>query len=188
MTNKTYKTNSTKLILPHGGYRQLKSYQMAEIVYDFTVKFTKHYIIDLKLRSQLDGAARSGKQNIAEASVDSGTSKKIELKLTKVARGSLEELLLDCEDFLRQRDLELWGKSHSSARKIRALAYKSNKSYTTYKGFLRKPEEAANSLICLIHQTNYLLDRQLASLEKQFLKEGGFTERLYRSRRKARQS
>jgi four helix bundle suffix protein len=133
-------------------------------------------------------AARSGKQNIAEGSMASGTSKKFELKLVGVARASLEELLLDYQDFLRQRKLSLWGKDHSIAKKIRKLAYASNRSYETYRTYIEgaAPEIAANTLICLVHQTNFLLDQQLRQLEKQFLEQGGFTEKLYSARQKAR--
>jgi four helix bundle suffix protein len=123
-------------------------------------------------------AARSGRQNIAEASQASGTSKKFELKLVGVARASLEELLLDYEDFLRQRELTLWDKNHPTATVVRKLAYENIEK--------APPEVAANTVICLIHQTNYLLDQQLRQLEKAFLKEGGFTERLYHARSAAR--
>ena len=135
-------------------------------------------------------AARSGKQNIAEGSMASGTSKKFELKLVGVARASLEELLIDYQDFLRQRELSLWEKGHPKAQAIRQLAYSENRSYTTYKSYVEDspPEVAANTLICLIHQTNYLLDLLLRQLEQQFLKEGGFTEQLYRVRSQARKS
>ena len=115
----------------------------------------------------------------------SGTSKKFEFKLVGVARASLEELLLDYHDFLRQRNLPLWEKNHPQAQQIRKLAYASNRSYMTYiEG--SPPEVAANTLICLVHQTNFLLDQQLRQLEKQFLAQGGFTEKLYRARQSAR--
>ena len=118
----------------------------------------------------------------------SGTSKKIELKLVGIARASLEELLLDFHYFLRQRNLEAWGKDHPDARKVRRLAYARDRSYKTYRTCIenRNPEIVANTLICLVHQTNYLLDRQLKQLEQRFLKEGGFTERFYRSSVRAR--
>ena len=133
-------------------------------------------------------AARSGKQNIAEGCMASGTSKKAELKLIGVARASLEELLLDFQDYLRQHDLPLWGKEHPKAQELRALCYRKNRSYTTYKPYIEdsSPEVAANAMISLIHQTNYLLDKQLRTLEKDFLKDGGFTERLYRTRSRMR--
>ena len=105
-----------------------------------------------------------------------------------MARASLEELLLDYHDFLRQRNLPLRGKNHSKALQIRSLASVSNRSYMTYRPYIEgaPPEVAANALICLVHQTNYLLDQQLRQLEKQFLEQGGFTEKLYHSRLKAR--
>ena len=118
---------------PHGGFRNLKSYQMSEIVYDATVVFCDRWIgRRSRTHDQMVQAARSGKQNIAEGSMASGTSKKFELKLVGVARASLEELLLDYHDFLRQRKLPLWGKNHPQAQRIRKLAYVSNRSYTTY--------------------------------------------------------
>lgn len=117
----------------------------------------------------------------------SATSKKTELKLTGVARASLEELLLDYKDFLRQRELPLWEKGHPRAEEVRKLAYRSDRSYKTYATYVEKasPEMAANALVCLIHQTNYLLDQQLRRLESDFLREGGFTERLYHARKDA---
>jgi four helix bundle suffix protein len=178
-----------QLIPPHGGYRELQSYKMSEIVYDATIVFCNRFI-DRRSRThdQMVQAARSGKQNIAEGSMASGTSKKTELKLIGVARASLEELLLDYEDFLRQKRLPLWTKDQEQAQRIRALAHEKNKSYLTYKSYLEAspPETAVNTMICLIHQTNYLLDQQLRALEKDFLKEGGFTERLYRTRSEMR--
>src|SRR5574337_756404 len=106
----------SRIIPPHGGYRELRSYQMAEIVYDATVAFCDRFI-DRRSRThdQMVQAARSGKQNIAEGSMASGTSKKTELKLIGVARASLEELLLDFEDYLRQKGLPLWTKDHEQA-------------------------------------------------------------------------
>ncbi len=127
-------------------------------------------------------AARSGRQNIAEGCQTSGTSKKSEMKLVGVARASLEELLLDYEDFLRQRSLNIWDKNDPRVQEIRALAYEVNRSYRTYMTYYLSQESTANTLICLIHQANYLLDQQLRALEKQFQKEGGFTERLFRYR------
>lgn len=173
---------------PHGGFRELKSYQMSEIVYDATAAFCDRWISRRsRTHDQMVQAARSGKQNIAEGSMASGTSKKTELKLVGVARASLEELLLDYQDFLRQRNLPVWEKNHPQAQKIRRLAYASNKSYMTYRAYIENsPEVAANAMLCLIHQTNFLLDQQLRQLEKRFLEQGGFTEKLYRTRLKAR--
>ncbi|HJP92693.1 MAG TPA: four helix bundle suffix domain-containing protein [Pyrinomonadaceae bacterium] len=180
-------TNSSNLIPSHGGYRELKSFQNAELVYDATVKFCDRFINRRsRTHDQMVQAARSGRQNIAEGSQASGTSKKTELKLVGVARASLEELLLDYEDFLRQRGLELWGKNHPTAQLVRRLAYAKNRSYMTYRTHIEEAsrETAANTVICLIHQTNYLLDQQLRQLERSFLENGGFTERLYRERKK----
>ena len=163
---------------------------MSVLVYDATVKFCNRFI-DRKSRThdQMVQAARSGNKNIAEGSQVSGTSKKIELKLVGVARASLEELLGDYQDFLRQRSLVEWGKDHPMARMVRRLAYVPNRSYKTYSSYIENgpPEVAANTMLCLVHQTNYLLDQQLDQLEQAFLREGGFTERLYRARKQARQ-
>lgn len=174
------------LIGVHGGYRNLKSYQTTTLIYDFTVDFCDRFIRDHRLRDQMVHAARSGRQNIAEGCQASGTSKKTEMKLVNVARASLEELLIDYEDYLRQHRLVQWGRDDANAIAVRKLAYTTNRSYETYKSFLQDAHAAANTLICLIHQANYLLDRQLKALEKQFLEQGGFTERLYRARKEHR--
>jgi len=180
--------DGSSIIEPHGGYRSLKAYQTAEIIYDGTVKFCERFI-DPRSRTtdQMIQSARSGKQNIAEGSQASGTSKKTELKLVGIARASLEELLQDYQDFLRQRQLPLWNKEHPQAKKIRNLAYQENRSYLTYRTYIEdsSAEVAANTLICLVHQANYLLDQLLRQLDKQFLEKGGFTERMYHSRQKA---
>jgi restriction system protein len=189
MMDKKNEKSKPDLISTHGGYRNLKSYQMAEIIYDATAVFCD-FFIDKRSRThdQMVQAARSGKQNIAEGSMVSGTSKKSELKLIGTARASLEELLLDYHDFLRQRRLVLLEKSHPQAEAIRKLAWEKNRSYETYKTYVEAslPEVAANTIICLIHQANYLLDQQLRQLEKQFLEEGGFTEKLYQARQQVR--
>ena len=115
-------------------------------------------------------------------------AKKMELKLVSVARASLEELLLVYEDFLRQRELRKWEKDSREALFVRKLSSQKDRSYSTYKTYLesRDAEVCANIIICLIHQANYLLDQQLKALEADFLEGGGFTERLYHSRRKHR--
>ncbi|MFA5777025.1 MAG: four helix bundle suffix domain-containing protein [Parcubacteria group bacterium] len=156
---------------------------MSTLVFDLTVEFCKKYI-DWKSRTkdQMEQAARSGRQNIAEGSQASATSKKTEIKLTSVARASLEELLLDYEDFLRQNHLKSWIKEDPRIKTIRNLAYLKDRSYSSYESYLNNSESAANMLICLIHQTNYLLDKQLAKLSADFLKNGGFNERLYQKR------
>lgn len=177
-------TKEENLTFTHGGYRQLKLFQMATLVYDLTMKFCDLYVRrNSRTHDQMVQAARSGRQNIAEGSSASATSKKTEIKLTNVARASLEELLLDYEDFLRQNNLELWGKEHSEAKSIRNLAYVSDRTDETYRTYLQNSESAANMMICLVHQTNYLLDKQIQKLSQDFLKQGGFTERLYWKRR-----
>jgi len=201
---------SDGFIPPHGGYQQLLSFRKAEIVFDATVYFCERYIDRRsRTRDQMVQAARSGKQNILEGSMASGSSKETEIKLTNVARASLEELLEDYRDFLRTRGLRLWAKESREALFVRGLgrsahgtkgttgtnekpglhrSYLSHESYETYRPFLetRPPEVVANIIICLIHQANYLLDRQLAQLEKAFLKEGGLRERMTRARLAAR--
>jgi four helix bundle suffix protein len=129
-------------------------------------------------------AARSGKQNILEGSKISGTSKEGEIKLVNVARASLEELLEDYDDFLRTREQVVWDKNCKEARFVRRLGAQKDKSYETYRAYIesRTAEVVANILICLIHQTNYLLDQQLRQLEQAFLKEGGLRERMTRAR------
>lgn len=169
---------------PHGGYRKLRSFQTAELVYDGTVIFCDRFIEKRsRTHDQMVQAARSGRQNIAEGSMASATSKEFELKLTNVAKSSLEELVLDYEDFLRQRRLPLWDKNSPEALVVRGR-YQSDYSdrYDPYGIAQATPEVAANTLICLINQTTYLLGRQLEALEREFIKHGGFSERLYRAR------
>jgi len=185
-----------RLVPTHGGYRNLRSFQTAQLVYDATATFCERFVEKRsRTRDQMVQAARSGVQNIAEGSMASATSKKTELKLTGVARASLEELLLDYEDFLRQRGLRLWDKNSPEALAVRGK-YQSEPSDLSDKsdpsdpyGFETvAPEIAANTLICLINQASFLLGRQMQKLEQTFLKEGGFTERLYRERNRARGS
>ena len=172
-------------IPPHGGYAGLRSYQMAEIVYDATLAFCKRFIEKRdRTFDQMIQAARSGKQNIVEGSQVSGTSKEGELKLIGVARASLEELLTDYKDFLRSNQYALWDKSDEKAKYARNLANRSNRSYTTYRTFIesRSADTVANIIICLIHQTNFLLDRQIRSLERKFVEQGGLREAMSRAR------
>ena len=131
------------------------------------------------------GAARSAKQNIVEGSSEK-TSKKMELKLLGVARASLQELLEDYEDFLRQNNFKQWKKNSPEAEKVRKLVYNPNWSYKSYHPYLSKPDLAANAMICLINQTNYLLDRQINTLREKFLSEGGWTEQMFKERLKRR--
>ena len=212
------------LIPPHGGYRHLKSFQLAQLCYDLTAQFCDRYIPPRsRTHDQMVQAARSGVQNIAEGSQASGTSKKTELKLTNVARASLEELRLDYEDFLRQRGLEQWPPAHPILQRFkarrcatvadvrhwieaeRAMARagdsgSATRTDTDFPGQPRTgstrnqahatgtyPELSANAALVLIGVACALLDRQLASLAKTFTQEGGFTERLDRTRRLARE-
>jgi len=209
------------LIPSHGGYRRLKSFQIAQLVYDVTVRFCERYV-DRRSRThdQMVQAARSGVQNIAEGSQASGTSKKTELKLTNVARASLEELRLDYEDFLRQRNLSQWPPDHPALVRFRAKRCGTleqvrawveeergghGRARTNTDG--HRPEAAgspsvfvregpcssvssatlaANAALSLLNLCCHLLDRQLAALARAFEREGGFTERLYRTRQQRR--
>lgn len=193
----THPKTEEKLLPKHGGYRRLRSFRVAELVYDLTVLFCDRFI-DRRSRThdQMVQAARSGVQNIVEGSVASGTSKKSELKLTNVARASLEELLRDYEDYLRQRGLGVWEKQSPQAIEVRHRLLtdssdESDRSDRSDNAFFIEMKQAkdarfANTMICLINQATYLLHRQLQRLEKDFLEEGGFTERLFSARSKAR--
>jgi len=194
------------LIPKHGGYRRLKSFQMAQLVYDVTVRFCERYVDRFsRTRDQMVQAARSGVQNIAEGSQASGTSKKTELKLTNVARASLEELRLDYEDFLRQRGLLAWSREDPRRSELIArrcatadevarwvkeqhdgpsgLHGRSGRGgHSTLSMSSTYPEIAANAALVLIAVACSLLDRQIAAQSKAFEEEGGFTERMYRVR------
>lgn len=171
----------------HGGYQGLLSYRKALIVYDATISFCSRFLGSRdRTVDQMVQAARSGKQNIVEASQASGSSKEFEIKLTSVARASLEELLEDYRDFLRTRDHQVWAKDSREALFVRRLGNSKTVSYDTFREFVetRPSDVVANIMICLIHQTNYLLDRQIRSLEKRFLAEGGLRERMTQARRR----
>lgn len=134
-------------------------------------------------------AARSGKQNILEGCKASGTSKEMEIKLTNVARASLEELLADYEDFLRVHNLPIWPKDSKEALYVRKLGHMPHTTYESYKAFAetRPATVVANIALCLINQANYLLDQQIRRLEQDFLREGGLRERMTRARLQSRQ-
>lgn len=193
------------LIPKHGGYRKLKSFQVAQLAFDLTVRFCDRYIgKGDRTHGQMVQAARSGVQNIAEGSQASGTSKKTELKLTNVARASLEELKLDYEDFLRQRKLQRWDKddprrqalidsrcttADDVARWVKAQRGRDGQSGPGGRnGQNAYAEIAANAALVLLSVACILLTRQLKSLAATFEKEGGFTERLYRIRSEKRSS
>ena len=186
------------LILPHGGYKKLKSFQIAQLVYDLTVIFVDHYIENQsRTRDQMIQAARSGVQNIAEGSLASGTSKKTELKLTGVARASLEELKLDYEDFLRQNQLERWTKDDLRSADLISQRFENIDQLRQWINFQRKisrqktnhsntREIAANTALVLLRVASSLLERQLDRLASDFTQYGSFTERLYAVRKEYR--
>ncbi|HNZ54514.1 MAG TPA: four helix bundle suffix domain-containing protein [bacterium] len=171
----------TDLIPKHGGFRKLRSFQTAQKVYDGTVVFCNKYISKFsRTHDQMVQAARSGVQNIAEGSLASATSKKTEIKLTNVARASLGELLLDFEDYLRHKGLRQWDKNSPEALKVRS-DWSDMSDWSDW-----SDEKLANTLICLTNQASYLLWKQIQRLEEDFKNEGGFTEKLYNSRKKSR--
>jgi four helix bundle suffix protein len=176
---------SEGFIPSHGGYKKLLSYQKAEIVYDATVYFCERFI-DRRSRTfdQMIQAARSGKQNIVEGSMASATSKETEIKLTSVARASLEELLADYRDFLRARDCQEWPKEHAYAVRLRELNKIPDATYATFRQGIENPDPAiaANVIIGLIRVASYLLERQLRQLEKAFVDRGGLRERMTHAR------
>ena len=191
------------LLPKHGGYRHLKSFQVAQLAYDVTVRFCDKYI-DRRSRThdQMVQAARSGVQNIAEGSVASGTSKKMELKLTNVAKASLAELRLDYEDFLRQRGLRLWPENDPRRKALVVRRCATADEVAAWVAEMAKngqeapsiesiqsilfPEISANAALVLIGVASALLDRQVQAQAAAFETEGGFTERLYKTRRARR--
>jgi four helix bundle suffix protein len=176
-------------IPPHGGYARLLSYRKAEIIYDATVYFCDRFFDRRdRTRDQMVQAARSGKQNISEGSQASGTSKETEIKLTGVARASLEELLNDYRDFLRTRALREWPRDHPHAQRLRRLNRQPDANYETFRPGIEHadPEISANVILGLIKVANYLLDQQLRRQEQDFLREGGLRERMTRARLTAR--
>ena len=177
--------SSHPIIPPRGDYQTLLSYQKAEVIYDLTFRFAHKYLArGDRTVDQMIQSARSGKQNVLEGSKAALTSKETELKLTSVGRASLEELLADYRDYLRVRDHAIWDKDSKEALFVRRLGRKTPHTFELYREFVetRPPEVIANIAICLIHQTNYLLDQQLRALEKDFLNQGGLRERMFKAR------
>jgi four helix bundle suffix protein len=181
----------TQLIPRHGGYKKLKSFQLAQLVFDITVRFCDKFVGKRsRTHDQMVQAARSGVQNIAEGSQASGTSKKTELKLTNVARASLEELKLDYLDFLRQNQLQIWTRDDLRGQELVRKRLQTADEFafwakqTTQNGNL--PEVAANGVLVLLSVACTLLDRLLTYQAEAFQREGGFTERIYRMRKEAR--
>ncbi len=178
-----------RIIQPRGDYQTLLSFQKAEVVYDITFRFAHKYLSrGDRTIDQMIQSARSGKQNILEGSKAGTTSKETEIKLTNVGRASLEELLADYRDYLRVRDKTIWDKDSKEAMYVRDLGRRTPQNYEIYRAFVesRSDEVIANIAICLIHQTNYLLDQQLKTLEKEFIQQGGLRERMTQARLKHR--
>ncbi|RYZ23721.1 MAG: four helix bundle protein [Chitinophagaceae bacterium] len=176
-------------IPPHGGYRKLITYQKAEIIYDATYHFTRRFFGKYdRTVDQMVQAARSGKQNIAEGSMASATSKETEIKLTNVARASLEELAIDYEDFLRTRGHAIWYKNDRLAVRFRELNRTPDATYSTYQRAFEHEDPAicANAILSLVRIVINLLGRQLSKLEQQFLLEGGLRERMTGARLRQR--
>ena len=174
-----------RVLPPRGDYQTLLSFQKAEVVYDITYRFAHKYLSrGDRTVDQMIQSARSGKQNILEGSKAAQTSKEMEIKLTNVGRASLEELLADYRDFLRVRDLAIWDKDSKEARFVRRIGCKTPQTFEIYREFVatRPPQVVANIALCLIHQTNYLLDQQLKTLEREFTEKGGLRERMTRVR------
>ena len=194
-TQNNLNTSSTKnppyTFLPqHGHYRHLRVYQVTEMIYDITYYFTQHYLQrGDRTVDQMIQAARSGKQNIAEGNQAAATSSETEIKLTNVAKASLEELLDDYEDYLRVRSLPQWGNLHPRYEKMRQYARSEDikKDYAV-KIQCMNDEEIANLCITLIHQAMYMLHKLLVTMQNRFVTEGGIKERMYQSRVKYRES
>ena len=170
-----------------GGYENLLVYQLAITIFDLTVIFCNRHI-DKRSRThdQMVQAGRSGKQNIAEGSLEK--SLKSYIKLIGVSRGSFGELLEDYKDYLRQNNLPLWPKEDSRVSYIRSIRENSNlpnwanSPNSPYVKYIDKPEDFANLLVVLLHKENYLLDQLNRSLEDKFINEGGYTENLFKKR------
>lgn len=170
---------------PRGNYQDLLAYQKSEIVFDLTFHFCHRFLKKGdRTIDQMIQAARSGKQNIAEGSKAAQTSTETEIKLTNVARASLEELLIDYQDYLRVRSHPVWEKNSKEALYVRKLGNSPNTTYEAYRPFVdtRPAEVIANIAICLLHQTNYLLDQYLRRLQKDFVHQGGLRERMTKAR------
>ncbi|KGN91413.1 four helix bundle suffix domain-containing protein [Porphyromonas gulae] len=178
----------TSFLPRHGSYRRLRVYRVVEVVYDLTYHFAHTYLSKSdRTIDQMIQAARSGKQNIAEGNAASTTSAETEIKLTNVAKASLEELLLDYEDYLRVRKRVLWTKSHPRYESMRNYA-RSPQLLEEYSSLMIRltDEELANLCITLIHQANYMLYRLLESLQKRFIEQGGIREQMTAVRKQYR--
>lgn len=190
MSNQSNQDSGFTFLPQHGHYRHLRVYQVTEIIYDITYYFTKHYLQKGdRTVDQMLQAARSGKQNIAEGNQAAATSSETEIKLTNVAKASLEELLDDYEDYLRVRQLPQWDSKHPRYKKMREYA-RSEEIKLEYSEKIQRmnDEEIANLCITLIHQAIYMLHKLLITMQKRFVTEGGIKERMFQSRMKYRNS
>lgn len=187
------------LLLPSGGYRRLKSFQLAQLIYDITVRFVELYIpAESRTCDQMVQAARSGVQNIAEGSVDAATSTKLELNLYNVARASLEELKLDYQDYLRQHGEKIWQKDEflyvefvkrriSCKKEFREfIVWAENYTSVQIRTVPYKSVLVANAVLLLIDTTSYFLKRQIQRKSAMFLENGGFAERMHNMRTQKR--
>lgn len=168
----------------HGYYRNLRVYRLTEIIYDITFYFTQHYLQKGdRTIDQMVQAARSGKQNIAEGNQAAATSSETEIKLTNVAKASLEELLTDYEDYLRVRGLAQWQKGHERLEKLREYV-RTDAFLNEYALLITKmsDEEICNLSITLIHQAMYMLQRLLETMQRRFVTEGGIKEQMFKAR------
>ena len=174
----------------HGHYRNLRVYQVTEIIYDITYYFAHRFLSKGdRTIDQMVQSARSGKQNIAEGNQAAMTSSETEIKLTNVAKASLEELLDDYEDYLRVRGLEQWGPLHPRYQRMREYA-SSEQIRHTYAGNIRRmtDEEIANLCLTLTHQAIYMLHKLLITMQQRFVTEGGIKERMFQARMNYRNS
>lgn len=175
-------------------YKKLYTYWFSVLIYDHTVEFCKRWIRSWKLKEQMEGAARSGKQNIVEGSDNLTTSIKVCIKLTGIAKSSIEELIGDLEDFLRQRNLSKWNKNDTrvlelrerSATLVRNLSNLRDLELLKNLSLPEGEEDATNFLLTLCHQATFLLNRQVEALKVKHQKEGGLTEQLYQKRKEYR--
>ena len=179
-----------------GNYKNLLTYQKSQVIYDFTYCFCERFFKKFdRTIDQMVQAARSGKQNIVEGAKAGATSTETEIRLTNVARASLEELLEDYHDYIRVKNLKLWEKDSKEAAFVSKLSsgkvafrnatgvHQEISSVFIDFAHTRSAETCANIMVCLINQCNFLLDRQVKSLEESFVKEGGIKEKMFKARK-----
>ena len=183
-TQSTSNSDKHTFLSQHGHYRNLRVYKVTEIIYDITYYFTQKYLNKGdRTIDQMIQAARSGKQNIAEGNQAAATSSETEIKLTNVAKASLEELLTDYEDYLRVRNLQQWGQLHPRYDALRQYA-RSESIMLDYAQQIKRmnDEEISNLCITLIHQATYMLHKLLTTMQNRFITEGGIKEQMYNAR------